>query len=82
MCGSTHVPVEARLGHLCALQETHNEVIKWCFFPLAQALATVLQQVTVPLISQSQCMQYWGNSITSAMICAGGNGATSCQVRS
>uniref|UniRef100_A0A8C3E503 Chymotrypsin like n=1 Tax=Corvus moneduloides TaxID=1196302 RepID=A0A8C3E503_CORMO len=38
-----------------------------------------LQQVTVPLISQSQCMQYWGNRITSAMICAGGAGASSCQ---
>uniref|UniRef100_U3JX74 Chymotrypsin like n=1 Tax=Ficedula albicollis TaxID=59894 RepID=U3JX74_FICAL len=47
--------------------------------PNSQALATVLQQVSVPLISQSQCMQYWGNAITSAMICAGGNGATSCQ---
>ncbi|NXB02417.1 CTRL protease, partial [Cnemophilus loriae] len=47
--------------------------------PNSQALATVLQQVTVPLISQSQCMQYWGNRITSAMICAAGAGATSCQ---
>lgn len=27
LCGSTQVPVEACLGHLCALQETHNEVI-------------------------------------------------------
>uniref|UniRef100_A0A8C5IHG4 Chymotrypsin like n=1 Tax=Junco hyemalis TaxID=40217 RepID=A0A8C5IHG4_JUNHY len=47
--------------------------------PNSQALASVLQQVTVPLISQSQCMQYWGNQITSSMICAGGAGATSCQ---
>ncbi|KAM4894585.1 chymotrypsin-like protease CTRL-1 [Sylvia borin] len=47
--------------------------------PNSQALAAVLQQVTVPLISQSQCMQYWGSRITSAMICAGGAGATSCQ---
>ncbi|KAJ7398627.1 Chymotrypsin-like protease CTRL-1 [Pitangus sulphuratus] len=47
--------------------------------PNSQALATSLQQVVVPLISQSQCMQYWGNRITSAMICAGGAGASSCQ---
>ncbi|NWQ63422.1 CTRL protease, partial [Neopipo cinnamomea] len=47
--------------------------------PNSQGLATALQQVVVPLISQSQCMQYWGNRITSAMICAGGAGATSCQ---
>ncbi|KAM6063609.1 chymotrypsin-like protease CTRL-1 isoform 2-T2 [Theristicus caerulescens] len=45
----------------------------------SQALATRLQQVTLPLISQSQCMQYWGNRITSSMLCAGGVGASSCQ---
>ncbi|KFZ57578.1 Chymotrypsin-like protease CTRL-1, partial [Antrostomus carolinensis] len=38
-----------------------------------------LQQFTLPLISSSQCMQYWGNRITSAMLCAGGVGASSCQ---
>ncbi|NXF98606.1 CTRL protease, partial [Eubucco bourcierii] len=47
--------------------------------PNSQALASRLQQVTLPLISQSQCMQYWGNRITSKMLCAGGVGATSCQ---
>ncbi|NXS13426.1 CTRL protease, partial [Neodrepanis coruscans] len=47
--------------------------------PNSQALATTLQQVTVPLISQRQCMQYWGNRITSSMLCAGGVGASSCQ---
>ncbi|NXU51928.1 CTRL protease, partial [Turnix velox] len=45
----------------------------------SQALASRLQQVTLPLISTSQCMQYWGNKITSSMLCAGGAGATSCQ---
>lgn len=52
------------------------------FFPPANALAVRLQQVTLPLVSQSQCMQYWGSSITSSMLCAGGVGASSCQVRS
>ncbi|NXG45403.1 CTRL protease, partial [Psilopogon haemacephalus] len=47
--------------------------------PNSQALAALLQQLTLPLISQSQCMQYWGNRITSSMLCAGGVGATSCQ---
>uniref|UniRef100_A0A8D0F876 Chymotrypsin like n=1 Tax=Strix occidentalis caurina TaxID=311401 RepID=A0A8D0F876_STROC len=42
-------------------------------------LATRLQQVTLPLISSSQCMQYWGNRITNSMLCAGGVGASSCQ---
>ncbi|NXF36779.1 CTRL protease, partial [Nyctibius bracteatus] len=45
----------------------------------SQALAVRLQQVTLPLISQSQCTQYWGNRITSSMLCAGGAGASSCQ---
>ncbi|NXX57818.1 CTRL protease, partial [Scopus umbretta] len=45
----------------------------------SQALAASLQQVTLPLISPSQCMQYWGNQITSSMLCAGGVGASSCQ---
>ncbi|OWK61681.1 Chymotrypsin-like protease CTRL-1 [Lonchura striata] len=45
----------------------------------AQALAATLQQVTLPLIPQNKCMQYWGNRITNTMICAGGAGATSCQ---
>ncbi|XP_042653516.1 chymotrypsin-like protease CTRL-1 isoform X2 [Tyto alba] len=47
--------------------------------PNSQALATRLQQVTLPLISTSQCMQYWGNRITNSMLCAGGAGASSCQ---
>ncbi|KAF1675327.1 CTRL protease, partial [Pygoscelis papua] len=45
----------------------------------SQALAARLQQVTLPLISPRQCMQYWGNRITSSMLCAGGVGASSCQ---
>ncbi|XP_010133215.1 PREDICTED: chymotrypsin-like protease CTRL-1, partial [Buceros rhinoceros silvestris] len=44
-----------------------------------QALAQRLQQVTLPLVPQSQCTQYWGSSITSAMLCAGGAGASSCE---
>ncbi|OXB58486.1 hypothetical protein ASZ78_009051 [Callipepla squamata] len=45
----------------------------------SNALASRLQQVTLPLISQSQCQQYWGSKITSSMLCAGGAGASSCQ---
>ncbi|KFO71382.1 Chymotrypsin-like protease CTRL-1, partial [Cuculus canorus] len=45
----------------------------------SQALALRLQQVTLPLISLSQCRQYWGSRITSSMLCAGGVGASSCQ---
>ncbi|XP_075796660.1 chymotrypsin-like protease CTRL-1 [Pelodiscus sinensis] len=41
--------------------------------------AILLQQVALPLVTVSQCQQYWGNRITSSMICAGGAGASSCQ---
>ncbi|NXN27413.1 CTRL protease, partial [Nycticryphes semicollaris] len=45
----------------------------------SQDMAPRLQQVVLPLISQSVCTQYWHNMITSSMICAGGVGASSCQ---
>ncbi|NXC50705.1 CTRL protease, partial [Penelope pileata] len=46
---------------------------------ISNTLATRLQQVALPLVSQSQCQLYWGSSITSSMLCAGGAGASSCQ---
>uniref|UniRef100_G1MUK4 Peptidase S1 domain-containing protein n=1 Tax=Meleagris gallopavo TaxID=9103 RepID=G1MUK4_MELGA len=46
---------------------------------VSNALASRLQQVSLPLVSQSRCQQYWGTRITSAMLCAGGAGASSCQ---
>nr|XP_013798177.1 PREDICTED: chymotrypsin-like protease CTRL-1 [Apteryx mantelli mantelli] len=46
--------------------------------PNSNSLAQRLQQVALPLISSSQCMQYWGNRITTSMLCAGGVGASSC----
>ncbi|NWX03387.1 CTRL protease, partial [Caloenas nicobarica] len=45
----------------------------------SQASAVLLQQVSLPLVSSSQCALYWGNEITSSMLCAGGAGASSCQ---
>lgn len=41
-----------------------------------------LQQTALPLLSHTQCKQYWGyNRITDAMICAGASGVSSCQVK-
>uniref|UniRef100_A0A6I8PU66 Chymotrypsinogen B1 n=1 Tax=Xenopus tropicalis TaxID=8364 RepID=A0A6I8PU66_XENTR len=37
-----------------------------------------LQQVTLPLLSNTECQRYWGNKIHSTMICAGASGASSC----
>ncbi|XP_067306859.1 chymotrypsin-like protease CTRL-1 [Pseudorasbora parva] len=40
----------------------------------------ILQQATLPIVSQNQCRQEFGqNRITDAMICAGASGASSCQ---
>ncbi|XP_048371886.1 chymotrypsin-like protease CTRL-1 [Sphaerodactylus townsendi] len=41
--------------------------------------AVKLQQVAIPLVTVNQCQQYWGNRVTSSMVCAGGAGASSCQ---
>ncbi|XP_044843597.1 chymotrypsin-like protease CTRL-1 [Mauremys mutica] len=48
----------------------------------ASGAAVQLQQVSLPLVTVSQCQQYWGSKITSSMICAGGAGASSCQMDS
>ncbi|XP_063044888.1 serine protease isoform X2 [Engraulis encrasicolus] len=37
-----------------------------------------LQQAALPLLSNTQCKQHWGSNISDVMICAGGDGATSC----
>ncbi|KAI2646841.1 Chymotrypsin-like protease CTRL-1 [Labeo rohita] len=40
----------------------------------------VLQEATIPIVSQDRCRQVWDmNSITDTMICAGASGASSCQ---
>ncbi|NP_001373176.1 chymotrypsin-like protease CTRL-1 precursor [Danio rerio] len=42
--------------------------------------ARILQEATIPIVSQSQCKQIFGASkITNSMICAGGSGSSSCQ---
>ncbi|XP_053305154.1 chymotrypsinogen A-like [Spea bombifrons] len=37
-----------------------------------------LQQVMLPLLSNTECKKYWGNKIADVMICAGADGASSC----
>ncbi|KAM9269039.1 LOW QUALITY PROTEIN: chymotrypsinogen B-like [Cariama cristata] len=38
----------------------------------------VLQQVALPLLTNAQCKQYWGYRIKDSMVCAGADGASSC----
>ncbi|XP_063045197.1 chymotrypsin A-like isoform X2 [Engraulis encrasicolus] len=38
----------------------------------------LLQQASLPLLSNTQCKQFWGNRISDLMICAGASGASSC----
>ncbi|XP_078525561.1 chymotrypsinogen 2-like [Lissotriton helveticus] len=37
-----------------------------------------LQQVSLPLLTNTDCKRYWGNKIADVMICAGASGASSC----
>ncbi|XP_029466497.1 chymotrypsinogen 2-like [Rhinatrema bivittatum] len=38
----------------------------------------ILQQVSLPLLTNTDCKRYWGNKIADVMICAGAAGASSC----
>lgn len=51
-------------------------------WPTGNVTPARLQQVVLPLVTVNQCRQYWGSRITDSMICAGGSGASSCQVSS
>ncbi|XP_077334445.1 chymotrypsinogen A-like [Lithobates pipiens] len=44
----------------------------------AQTKPAKLQQVALPLLSNTQCQTYWGTRIRDTMICAGASGASSC----
>ncbi|XP_065704512.1 chymotrypsinogen B-like isoform X1 [Patagioenas fasciata] len=46
--------------------------------PNASATPAVLQQVALPLLSNLQCKAYWGFRISDVMVCAGADGASSC----
>uniref|UniRef100_A0A8C3NP55 chymotrypsin n=1 Tax=Cyanoderma ruficeps TaxID=181631 RepID=A0A8C3NP55_9PASS len=38
----------------------------------------VLQQVALPLLTNTQCKEFWGFRIRDVMVCAGADGASSC----
>ncbi|XP_037733537.1 chymotrypsinogen 2 isoform X2 [Chelonia mydas] len=46
--------------------------------PKAQNTPDKLQQVALPLLTNTQCKTYWGFRIADVMICAGAAGASSC----
>ncbi|KAM9288565.1 chymotrypsinogen A-like [Morus bassanus] len=46
--------------------------------PNAPETPAVLQQVALPLLTNTQCKQYWGYRIADVMVCAGADGASSC----
>ncbi|XP_032709599.1 chymotrypsinogen B-like [Lontra canadensis] len=39
-----------------------------------------LQQAALPLLSNTDCMKFWGSKITDVMVCAGASGVSSCSV--
>ncbi|XP_016427304.1 chymotrypsin A-like, partial [Sinocyclocheilus rhinocerous] len=38
----------------------------------------LLQQAALPLLTNDDCMRFWGTNITDLMICAGASGVSSC----
>ncbi|NXG61896.1 CTR2 protein, partial [Hemiprocne comata] len=46
--------------------------------PNASHTPAVLQQVALPLLTNPQCKEFWSFRIRDVMVCAGGNGASSC----
>lgn len=39
-----------------------------------------LQQAALPLLSNTECKEFWGSQITDLMLCAGASGVSSCMV--
>lgn len=66
------IPVPGAPGVLWALMPPHS--------PIASSTPAVLQQVALPLLSNEQCKAYWGFRISDVMVCAGADGASSCNV--
>ncbi|XP_032892385.1 chymotrypsin B-like [Amblyraja radiata] len=46
--------------------------------PSAFRTPCILQQASLPLLSNVQCQNFWGNKISEVMVCAGASGASSC----
>ncbi|KAF5897075.1 chymotrypsin A-like [Clarias magur] len=44
----------------------------------APSTPAVLQQASLPLLTNDECKRHWGSKITDLMICAGANGVSSC----
>ncbi|OXB74079.1 UNVERIFIED_CONTAM: hypothetical protein H355_003142, partial [Colinus virginianus] len=46
--------------------------------PKDEDTPAILQQAALPLLTNAQCKQYWGFRIYDVMVCAGGDGSSSC----
>uniref|UniRef100_A0A671PXM9 Chymotrypsin like n=1 Tax=Sinocyclocheilus anshuiensis TaxID=1608454 RepID=A0A671PXM9_9TELE len=82
---SSPVTLTPRISPVCLAPSTINILPGTrCFTTGCGRTATtsnplILQQTGIPITSPAVCRQIWGqNSITDAMICAGGSGSSSC----
>lgn len=54
-----------------------------CFYSIhviAPDTPAILQQASLPLLTNDECKRHWGNKVTNLMICAGASGVSSCMV--
>ena len=59
--------------------------LKWrpSLFPAGGPIADALQQALLPVVGHAHCSRsdWWGNLVTTSMVCAGGDGVlASCNV--
>uniref|UniRef100_A0A673MB74 Peptidase S1 domain-containing protein n=1 Tax=Sinocyclocheilus rhinocerous TaxID=307959 RepID=A0A673MB74_9TELE len=47
-------------------------------FNISPDTPALLQQAALPLLTNDDCMRFWGTNITDLMICAGASGVSSC----
>ncbi|XP_032178998.1 chymotrypsinogen B-like, partial [Mustela erminea] len=52
--------------------------LRACCVPPAYKTPDKLQQAALPLLSNADCMKFWGSRITNVMVCAGASGVSSC----
>ncbi|KAG8452591.1 hypothetical protein GDO86_004393 [Hymenochirus boettgeri] len=77
---NSYVKVAQLPGNGVTLSHNYNCVVTgWGRTSTGGSLASILQQVTLPVVAHSTCSSssYWGSTVKSTMVCAGGDGVHS-----
>ncbi|XP_068121227.1 elastase-1-like [Hyperolius riggenbachi] len=75
---NSYVKVASLPAEGTILSHNHNCIISgWGRTSTGGSLPSILQQAPLPVVAHSTCSSssYWGSTVKSTMVCAGGNGA-------